>query len=79
MTANRRAKAIELSARFALMGEDPMISVSRAEMFFDFLSAFGRWPAEPAGLSAARSVSAALSGSGLEGLEPSDFRKRRRP
>jgi hypothetical protein len=78
MTAQRRAKAIELSARFALMGEDAMISVARAEMFFDFLSASGRWPAETAGCSAAQPKSAAGFGSGFEGLEPSGNHKPRR-
>lgn len=38
MTVRLRAQAIELSARFANIGEDPMVSIARAELFYDFLS-----------------------------------------
>jgi hypothetical protein len=38
MSAKLRSQAIELSARFALIGEDPGISVARAEVFHDFLT-----------------------------------------
>lgn len=33
-----RGKAIELSARFAMIGEDAMVSVARGELILDFLN-----------------------------------------
>lgn len=34
----KRVKAIELASRFALIGEDAMVSLARAELFLDFLN-----------------------------------------
>jgi hypothetical protein len=36
-TLDQRIVAVELSARFANIGEDPMISLVRAELFLDFI------------------------------------------
>lgn len=38
MSRALRFRAVELSARFANIGEDPGISVARAEVFYDFLA-----------------------------------------
>jgi hypothetical protein len=62
-----RVRAIELAARFALIGEDPMVSVARAELFLDFLTSAG--PELPA----AHSKSSEASGRLIEGQQPSGF------
>jgi hypothetical protein len=38
LATDPRVAAIELSARFAKIGEEPAISVARAEMIYDFIA-----------------------------------------
>ena len=60
MSQALRRKAVELSARFALIGEDAMISVSRAELILDFLASRSlQFSAEPASLGVSRPKAAA--------------------
>jgi hypothetical protein len=73
MTAKDRVRAIELAARFALIGEDAMVSVARAELFYDFLKPC---PSDrPAG-RATRSKSLSGHSQCPEGQQSSEFPER---